>query len=157
MRSALICTVGLLVTAACSTAPAAPAPTFGSPESAAAYMVLRPRAREETRMVIVNVPPDVNMTAARLQAELRDVADSVLVWRSDSLYGDPKRRADLAPADQYLILDMRRVAPPSPDAVVMQVQEERCPGWPCHVTHRVLVRSEPTGFIPGPLKTANVE
>jgi hypothetical protein len=157
MRSALSRTVGLLVTAACSTPPAAPLPSFGSPESAAAYLVLRPRARDETRRVILNIPPDVDMATATLQAELRSLADSVLVWRSDSLYGDPERRAELAQADEYLILDMRRVAPPSPDSVVMQVQEERCPGWPCHAKHRVLVRSEPTGFIPGTLKTAKIE
>jgi hypothetical protein len=157
MRSAVMRTFGLLATAACSTTPAAPVPSFGSPESAAAYLVLRPRARDETRTVILNIPPDVDMAAAPLRAELRGVADSVLVWRSDSLYGDPERRAELAHADQYLILDMRRVAPPNPDVVVMQVQEERCPGWPCHVTHRVLVRSEPTGFVPATLKTANIE
>jgi hypothetical protein len=157
MRSALICTVGLLVTGACSTPPAAPVPSFGSPESAAAYLVLRPRARDATRRVILNIPPDVDMATATVQAELHSVADSVLVWRSDSLYGDPERRAELAQADEYLILDMRRVAPSSPDSVVMQVQEERCSGWPCHAMHRVLVRSEPTGFIPGTLRTANIE
>jgi hypothetical protein len=157
MRSTLICTLGLLATTACWTTPAAPVPSFGSPESAAAYRVLRPRAREETRTVILNIPPDVDMAAATLQAELGGVADSVLVWRSDSLYGDPERRAGLTNAEQYLILDIRRLAPTSPDSVVMQVQEERCPGWPCHATHRVLVRSEPTGFIPGTLKTASIE
>jgi hypothetical protein len=131
-------------------------PSLGSPESAA-YLVLRARGREETRTVILNIPPAVDMAAATLRAELRDVADSVLVWRSDSLYGDPERRAELAHADEYLILDMRRVAPASPDSTVMRVQEERCPGWPCHATHRVLVRNEATGFIPGTLKTLNIE
>ena len=66
-------------------------------------------------------------------------------------------RGELALADEYLILDMRRVGPASPDSTVMQVQEERCPGWPCHGTHRVLVRNEPTGFIPGMVKTFNIE
>jgi hypothetical protein len=132
-------------------------PSFGSPESAAAYLVLRPREHDETRTVILNIPPDVGMAAATLGAELRGVADSVLVWRSDSLYGDPERRAELTHTDQYLILDIRRVVPASPDSTVMQVQEERCPGWPCHATHRVLVRNEPTGFIPGTLKTLSIE
>jgi hypothetical protein len=157
MRSALICTFGLLMTPACSSAPASPVPSFGSPESAAAYLVLRPRERDETRTVILNIPPDVDMAAATLRAELRGVADSVLVWRSDSLYGDPERRAELAHANAYLILDMRRVAPLSPDSTVLHVQEERCPGWPCHVTHRVLVRNEPTGFVPGTLRTVNIQ
>jgi hypothetical protein len=66
MRSAPICSFGLLVTAACSSAPAAPAPSFGSPESAAAYLVLRPRERDETRMVILNIPPDVTWRPRRL-------------------------------------------------------------------------------------------
>jgi hypothetical protein len=126
MRSALIRTFGLLMTAACSSAPAAPVPVFGSPESAAAYLVLRARGRKETRTVILNIPPAVDMAAATLRVELRDVADSILVWRSDGLYGDPERRAELAHVDEYLILDMRRVGPASPDSTVMQVQEERC-------------------------------
>jgi hypothetical protein len=79
MRSALFCRLGLLLTAACSTPPAAPAPSFGSPESAAAYVVLRPRARDETRTIILNVPPDVDMAAPTLRAELRGVVESVLV------------------------------------------------------------------------------
>jgi hypothetical protein len=157
MRSALICTFRLLTTAACSSAPAAPVPSFGSPESAAAYLVLRPRARDETRTVILNIPPGVDMAAPTLRAELRDVADSILLWRSDSVYGDPERRAELAHAGEYRILDMRRVAPASPDSTVIQVQEERCPGWPCHVAHRVLVRREPTGFVARTLQTLNIE
>jgi transposase len=102
MRSPLIRRLGLLMTAACSGAPAAPVPSFGSPESAAAYLVLRPRERDETRTVILNIPPDVDMAAATLGAELHGAADSVLVWRSGSLYGDPERRAGLAHAGEYL-------------------------------------------------------
>jgi hypothetical protein len=157
MRSTPISAFGLLMMAACSSAPAAPAPSFGSPESAAAYLVLRPRERDETRTVILNIPPGVDMAAARPGVELRGVADSVLVWRSDSLYGDPERRAELAHSDKYLILDLRRIAPASPESTVVKVQEERCAGWPCHATHRVLVRNEPTGFVPRTLKTLNVE
>ena len=103
------------MTAVCSSAPAAPAPSFGSPESAAAYLVLRPRERDETRTVILNIPPGVAMAAVTPGVELRGVADSVVVWRSNSLYGGPERRAELAQSDRYLILDMRRVAPASPD------------------------------------------
>jgi hypothetical protein len=157
MRSALFCSLGYLVMVACSTGPASPAPSFGSPESAAAYLVLQPREREELGTVILNIPPGVGLSTATLQAELGPVADRVVLWRSDSLYGDPKRRAEMAHAEAYLILDMRRVAPTGADSVVLQVQEERCPGWPCHATHQVLVRREPMGFIPLTLKTFNID
>jgi transposase len=64
MRSTLMGTFGLLMMAACSSAPAPPVPSFGSPESAAAYLVLQPRERGETRTVILNIPPGVDMAAA---------------------------------------------------------------------------------------------
>jgi hypothetical protein len=150
--------VGLLLATGCSTGPASPAPGFGSPESAAAYLVLRPRERKESRTVILNVPPGVDVSAPALRAELRAVADEVVLWRSDSLYGGAARRSQLANAGgQYLVLDLRRMAPMGPDSLVVEVQEERCPGWPCHATHRVLVSRESSGFVPLTLRTLNID
>src|SRR4051794_21161782 len=114
---AFACGVGFLPATGCSTGPASPAPSFGSPESAAAYLVLRSRQREESRTVILNVPPGVDVSAPALQAELRAVAGQVVLWRSDSLYGGAARRSQLANAGgQYLVLDLRRMPRMGPDS-----------------------------------------
>jgi len=142
--------LALLAAGACAHHPEPVPPPAVTPQGAAALAVI---PKDSTRGLLVVV---TERHVPLLEQDLSALADTVWLWKSDTLYGG-ERRLWVLPDSYYVLLDLREIGGSGDTAHIFNAIVELCPGWPCHSDYRIRVRRDSTGFVPDWVRVLSIE
>ena len=126
-------------------------PPAVTPQGAAALALLRRGGLVNGPLVVVT-----ERHVPSLAQDLLSLADTVWLWKSDSVYGGQQRFSAL-PDSYYVVLDLREVTDSSNATQTFRAMVEQCAGWPCHSEYRIRVRRHDAGFVAEWVQGVSVE